>query len=355
MEVECNSNKCEGVVRHTIQKATGIVEGLYSRAEQYPVFQTTLQSTLKLYKPLAPVVEPVVQRVVAVADPWVDSVDSVLTETWNTVNKKVIDPARKKNPSGHVSLVGVCCEVGEIATIEIRNRYSSLLDLSDHAVDVLLPESEPEPEFASKNASEEKREKHHPKSLVEVSSKAQKRVFKRIEHQWQNVRVFSGGRLKEIIHIDLAEYVENGYTFTVSFTNERVYPIVNNLTSTAFGVVDNTRKFSAEKSKLLWDAIARFRELSCQSYNQAYKYASDKAEAMGVPTLVQKTKEVSLGEVSEYVLVKLNIKQQNDQFVITQNKVFDLFRALAGLIIYKDANKPIAPPADNAAVAQKTK
>jgi hypothetical protein len=342
----------KGVVRGTIQAATGVMMGLYSRAEQYPVFR----STIGLYKPLAPVVEPVMQRVVAAADPWVDSVDNVVTETWKTVNTKVIDPARKKNPAGKVSLVGVYVEVRDVATIELKNRYTALLDMSDHAVDVFLPESDVPKE------EHEKKEDKHPKSLVEVSSKAQKRVFKRLEHKWQDVRVFSSGRLQEIIHIDLAEYAENGFKLTVSFTNERIVPVVNNLATCGLAIVSDAqtkyssaRTLSAEKSKLLWEAIAKYREVGRQRYIELYKYASDKAEAFGVPTLVGKAKEVSLGEVSEFVLVKLNIKQQNDQFVVVERKLFDLFRTLVGLIIVRDLNvsgKPQSQPADEPAAAE---
>jgi len=350
--MEVQAPKQEGVVRTTIHKATDVVLGLYSRAEQYPVFR----STLGLYKPLAPVVEPVVQRVVAAADPWVDSVDNVVTETWKTVNNKVIDPARKRSPSGQVSFVGVYGEVRDVVSIELKNRYTALLDMSDHAVDKFLPESDAS---ADKN---EKKEDKHTKTLVEVGSKAQKRVFKRLEHKWADVRVFSSGRLQEIIHIDLAEYAENGFKLTVSFTNERVVPVVNNLTTAGLALVTDAKNsfssakhLSAEKSKLLWDAIAKYRELSYQKYVAAYKYASDKAEAFGVPTLVGKAKEVSLGEVSEFVFVKLNIKQQNEQFVVVERKLFDLFRTLVGLIIVKDlshSGKPQAQPADEPSAAQ---
>jgi len=302
------------------------------------------------------------QRVVAVADPWVDSVDSVVTETWKTVNNKVIDPARKKSPSGQVSFVGVYVEFRDVAAIELKNRYTALLDVSDQAIDKFLPESE----VAADN--NEKEEEKKAKSLVEVSSKAQKRVFKRLEHKWQDVRVFSKGRLQEIIHVDLAEYAENGFKLTVSITNERIVPVVNNLTTAGLAIATDARNsfsaarnLSAEKSKLLWDAIAKYRELSYQRYLQAYKYAADKAEAFGVPNLVGKAKEVSLGEVSEFVLVKLNIKQQNEQFVVVEKKLFDLFRTLVGLIIVKDLNhsgktgaqsqpadEPVAAPAQAA-------
>jgi hypothetical protein len=349
MEVE--APKHEGVVRGTIQKVNGVVLGLYNRAEQYPVFR----STFGLYKPLA----PVVQRVVAVADPWVDSVDNVMAETWKTVNNKVIDPARKKSPSGEVSFVGVYAEVREVATIELKNRYTALLDVSDHVVDTWLPEAESD-FSADKN---EKKEEKHTKSIGEVTTKAQKRLFKRFEHKWQDVRVFSAGRLQEIIHVDLAEYAENGFKLTVSFTNDRVVPVINNLTTGGLALVTDAqnsfstaRTLSAEKSKLLWDAIARYRELSYQKYLATWKYAAEKSEHYGFPTLVGKAKEVSLGEVSEFVLVKLNIKQQNEQFVVVERKVFDLLRTLVGLIIVKDRNQSgkgsQSQPADDSAPAQ---
>jgi muconolactone delta-isomerase len=329
------SPKSSGVVRGTLQYATGVVFGLYSRAEQYPVVKTTFD----MYKPF---VAPVVTRVVAAADPWVESVDTVVTGAWQTVNTRVVEPARKRNSKGQVSISGVYAEVREVATVELKNRYTALLDLSDQTVDYLLPESF---EVAEKKQVE-KEEK--PKSLVEVSSKAQKRAFKRLEGQWQDVRAFSSGRLREIVHVDLVAYAENGYEMTVSFTNDRVLPVVNQVSARGLAVVASVQSISAEKSKLLWEAIARYREYSIQQFNEAYNYTATKAEAFGVPVLVGKAKEVSLGEVSEFVLVKLNFKEQNDQFVVVERKLFDLFRTLVGLIVTRDL-KPVQASASTQA------
>jgi len=67
--------------------------------------------------------------------------------------------------------------------------------------------------------------------------------------------------------------------------------------------------------------------------------------------IVGKAKEVSFGEVSEFVLVRLNIKQQNEQFVVVERKLFDLFKTLVGLIVAKDMNsKQKSSPADQPTV-----
>jgi len=303
---------------------------LYSRAEQITVVKTTLNLT----KPLVPMVQPVVHRVVAVADPWVESVDNVVTGAWQTVNSKVVEPAR--DPQGNLSLNGVYTQVKQVAAVELRNRYEALLDLSDHAVDAFLPETEQE---------EVEKKSNEAKSLVEIRSKAQRRVMKRVENQLKNVRAFSAGRLKEMVHVDLIEYAENGFTLSVSVVQNNVLPIINDLsarrvalTASAVSVYVSARTVSAEKSKLLWDAIARYQELSYQKYAAAYKFASLKADEFGVPMIVGKAKDVSLEEVSEFVLVKLSFKQQNDKYVVVERKLLDLFRTLVGLIISKDLN-----------------
>jgi len=334
--------KC-GVVRGSLQYASGVVWGLYSRAEQITVVRTTLDLT----KPFVPMVQPVVHRVVAVADPWVQSVDNVVTGAWQTVNSKVVEPSR--DAQGNVSLNGVYTQVKQVATVELKNRYAALLDLSDHAVDVLLPETEEDKTEKKEN------EGAHAKSLVEVQSKAQRRMMKRLDGQLKNVRAFSAGRLKEIVHVDLMEYAENGFTLSVSLVQNTVNDLSARrvaLTASAESVYVSIRTVSAEKSKLLWDAIARYRELSYQRYAEAYKFASHKADEFGVPMIVGKAKEVSLEEVSQFVLVKLNIKQQNEQYVVVERKLFDLFKTLIGLIISKDMNsKQKSAPADKPAAA----
>jgi len=304
-----------GVVRGTLQYAGEVALGVYSQAEQISV----VKSTLDLAKPLVPVVQPVVARVVAAADPWVDSVDTVVTGTLQTMNTKVVEP------------VGA----------ELKHRYENLVDMSDYAVDVMLPEQ--------KEAGGE-----HSKTLIEVSSKAQKRVMKRLENQWNDARAFSSGTLKQIIHVDLIDTAANGYTVTLAFVQNNAAPIITDLTARGTAIAESTyaaaestylsmRDISAEKSKQLLDSI---RELSYATYNDASKFASSKAEEYRVPEMIGKAKEISLGEVSELVLVTLRIKEQNEQFVIAQYKLFDLFRTILGLDLAQESrSKPANAPA----------
>jgi len=331
-----------------------------------------------------------VQKVASVADPWVDSVDYVVTGAWKTVNAKVIDPARKKNPEGKISIFGVAAEVSQVAAVEIQNRYAHLLDKSDHAVENLLPETE------AKQSGEDK--KKHVQSLVEVGNKAQKRVLKRLDRQLQSVKAFSAGRLKDIVHVDLFLYAEKGYSASLLWTNDNVVPIANRVTSSGKQVFDSINsqvsvvgKASSEKLHLLWQAITKYRDIALSKgteyrtyvtsqghslylsvsatvkdsfitlkgffvpyYSSAHAKALDgvklaeekvkpyttyvqkKAEDFGVPKLVGKAKEVSLGEVSDYFLIKLNIKEKNEEFVIVEQKLVDLFRTLLGLILLRD-------------------
>jgi len=312
-------------VRGSLQYASGIVSGLYTRAEKI----TLVRSALDLTKPLVAGVQPVVQRVVTVADPWVESVDVVVTGAWNKVNSKVIEPV----------------------SIEVKVRYAALLDLSDRTVDVFLPDVEQD----KSSKIEKKDQKEHPKTLVEILSKAQKRVTKRLEKQWKELRAFSAGRLKDIIHVDLIEYAENGYNYSVSLYQKNVLPIINDLSARVKSVYASISTFFAEKSKLIGDVITKYRDLSYQRYNEAYKFASHKAEEFGVPVIVGKAKEVSLEEVSQFVLVKLNIKQQNEQYVVVERKLLDLFKTLFSLILSKDSKQKSAPADQPAAAATKAR
>jgi hypothetical protein len=113
MAAAAETKKTTGVVRGTIEYASGIAFGLYSRVEQF----TVVKATVNLTKPLVPVVQPVVKRAVAVADPWVDSVDSYATPAWKNVNTRVIEPA----------------------TLTLTRSYTAVLDFSDRTVDAILP------------------------------------------------------------------------------------------------------------------------------------------------------------------------------------------------------------------------
>jgi len=285
-----------------------------------------VKSAVDMTKPLV----PVVQRVVTAADPWVDTVDAVVTSAVQTVNSRVIEPAR--DPQGHITVSGVYASV----TQELRHGYDALVDMSDHAVDRLLPES-------SKLERKEE-DSEHAKSILEVSSKAQNRVMESVETQWKNARAFSSGSLKEVIHVDLIETAANGYTLSLAMVQNNVLPLVNELSGRGAALATSSqsayvsvRDVSAEKSKLLWDSI---REQS----HEAYKFASDKAEEYRVPEIVEKAKELSISEISEYVLVTLKIKGQNEHFVIAQRKLYDLFRTVLGVNLSNDSSKTESAP-----------
>jgi hypothetical protein len=334
-----------GIVRGTLNYAGEVAQGVYTQAEQYAVVKTAIEYS----KPLVNAAEPVVHRVVAAADPWVDSVDHVVTGAVQSVNARVIEPAR--DAEGHITVSGVYTSVKQVTTEELRHGYDVVVGPSDRAVDALLPDSE--------KAEIEKKEQElaHSKSLLEVTLKAQKRAMRIVEHHWKDARALSAGRLKEIIQVDLIETAANGYTLSLALVQNNVTPVVNDVSAKGAAVVNeastrgaalaasaqsafvSVREVSAEKSKLLWDSI---REQS----HSAYKFASDKAEEYGVPEIVGKAKEVSLGEVSEFVLVTLKIKEQNEHFVIAQNKLYDLFRTVIGVnLAIEVSSKPESTPA----------
>jgi hypothetical protein len=417
-----------GVVRGTIGYASAAFKNFYSQAENYTLMQYA--------KPWVPVVAPVVTRVAAAADPWVDSLDVVVTETWKTVNQRVVEPARKKNPSGAVTIFGVAAEVQQVAAVELKNRYTALLDLSDHAVDMLLPEVD---------ASTEAETAAETTEVKTIVSKAQRRVFKRLNKQWADAKQFSSGRLKEMVHVDLIQYAEQGYSQSVVFVEERVIPVVKQTVNDIQVVSSVYRAQLVDKLKLALEKLAFYRELAQSKatqlyneyyplfvaqyqsfvpqvlalkssavekysklvqeyyptlqtyyqafflqfvtlktvaldalkqaqeftsnpnwyvdasklaqakyteastyaqktysqtsqyaqgkYSQASNYLKETAVSLGVPTLVGKAKEVSLGEVSEYVLIKLNFSERNDRFEVVEKKILDLFRTLAAIIV----------------------
>jgi hypothetical protein len=273
---------------------------------------------MDLAKPLVPVVQPVYNWGVAVADPWVDSIDNVVNGAWYTVSSRVLVPAS-----------GVCAHVQQVATLQLHNRYAVLVDSTDRVVDALLPDTE---EKDTSKSEKKEQEGEHAKSLGDVTSKASKRVTKRLENHWKDVRALSAGSMKEIIEVDLIECAENGFNLSVSFVENTARPMIEDLAAKRVAAAASTesvyvsvRTVSDEKSKLLWDAVSRYRELSNQKFNEASKLASDKIEETGIPVLVGKAKEVSLGEVQEFVLVRLNLKEQNEQYVLVERKLFDVF------------------------------
>jgi hypothetical protein len=64
----------------TLNFAGEVATGVCNYAEQY----TVVKAAIDLTKPVVNVAEPVVHRVVAAADPWVDSVDHVVTGAVQT-------------------------------------------------------------------------------------------------------------------------------------------------------------------------------------------------------------------------------------------------------------------------------
>jgi len=305
MAAAAEPKKTTGVVRGTIEYASGIAFGLYNRVEQY----TVVKATVNLTKPF----EPVVKKAVAIADPWVDSVDSYATPAWKNVNAKVIEPA----------------------TLTLTKSYTAVLDFSDRAVDTVLPDTEKDPSKIEKKEQE--------KSIVQLSNKTQTRIVKRAQKGWTDLRAFSAGRLKEIIHIDIIEYAESKYALTVTLAQKHIVPIYKDLSARGSAIAASSKSIYVEKSKVVKDTVAKYQEITYQRYNAAYKFASDKAEEFGVPAIVGKAKQVSLGEVSDFVLVKLNIKHQNEQYVVAEKKIVDLIRTLVGLIIAKPAKQQSAP------------
>jgi len=303
-----------GVVRGTLQYASGLAWGLYSAAEQIGV----VKSAMDLAKPLVPIVQPVYDGVIAVGDPWVDWSDNMVNGAWQTVSSRVFVPA-----------AGAVAKVQQVATLQLHNRYAVLVDSSDRAVDALLPEIE---EKDTSKSEKKEQEGEHAKSLGDVTSKASKRVTKKLENHWKDVRALSAGSMKEIVQVDLIECAENGFNLSVSLVENNVRPIVEDLAARKVAAAASTESVyvsvvtvSDEKSKLLWDAIARYRELSKQKLTEASKFASDKVAETGIPVIVGKAKEVSVGEVSEFVLVRLNLKEQSEQFVLVERKLFDVF------------------------------
>jgi len=320
-----------GVLRASFQYASGLAWGIYTRAEQIPV----VRNTLNLAKPIIPVVQPYVAKVAVLADPWVDRADAVATSAWNVVQTKVIEPSRDKD--GKVTLFGVVAQSRHIAGAELKNGYAALLDYSDRAVDRYLPELKEE------ESSKIEKKEGKGKTLRGLSSKVSRRLAKRAELRYKDARTFSAGSLKTYVRVDVLEYAENGYTQILSSAKD--------LYARGSAATAPLQSFAAEKSKLLFELIAKYREYAYQRYQEAYKFASKKADEFGVPVIVGKAKEVSFGEVSEYVLVKLNIQKKNEQFVVVERKLFDLSRTLLSLIITKDlkANKEQSSSANQSA------
>jgi hypothetical protein len=246
-----------GVVRDTLQYATGLAWGIYGQAEKF----TVVQYTLNLTKPLIPIVQPAVKRAVEFADPWVDTVDSYATPAWKNVNTRVVEPA----------------------TLTLKKSYTTVLDLSDKAVDTILPETEKDPSKIEKKEQE--------KSLVEIRSKTQKRITKRLEKGWKDIRAFSAGTLKGIIRIDIIEFAESKYALTVSLTQKHVVPVYNDLTTRGSAIATSTKTVYDENSKFVWAQVAKYQEITYQRYNAAYKFASDKAEEFGVPALLERPRK----------------------------------------------------------------
>jgi len=315
-----------------------VATGVYNYAEQYTVVKTAID----LSQPIVKVAEPVVHRVVAAADPWVDSVDHVVTGAAQTVNARVIDPAR--DDEGHITVSGMYSSVKQVTTEELRHGYDVVVGLSDHAVDYILPES-----HKQADSNIEEKDIEHAKSLLEVGSKAQRRVLEKLGYQWNDARAFSSGTLKQVIHVDLLETAANGYTYSLALVQNNVVPVVTGVTASAQSAYVSVRDVSAERSKLLWDSV-RAQSQGVYKYTAdkadgVYKFAADKAEAYRVPEIVGKARDVSFGELSEFVLVNLKIKGQNEQFLIAQNKLYDLFKTVIGVnLSTEESAKPAADP-----------
>eukprot|EP00475_Leptophrys_vorax_P006172 TRINITY_DN1378_c0_g1_i4.p4 TRINITY_DN1378_c0_g1~~TRINITY_DN1378_c0_g1_i4.p4 ORF type:complete len:172 (-),score=59.91 TRINITY_DN1378_c0_g1_i4:109-624(-) len=163
-----------------------------------------------------------------------------------------------------------------------------------------------------------------------------------MESKWQDVKVFSATRLKEIIHVDLVAYAESGVSACIEFA-ENPYETTKNITfglvGAAQAVVVTVKNISAERAQLIAQAIGKYRELAQQNAVKAYEFATLKAKESGVDHVVEKAQKVSLNDVSEYVLTKLYFKQESADFVLVEQKIVEVLTTLMGLILKRGGKK----------------
>jgi len=68
-----------------MQYASDFAWGVYAKAEQYTVVKTAIDLTKPVTNFVAPVVNPVAGTVVSVTDPWVDTIDSIVSGAWYSI------------------------------------------------------------------------------------------------------------------------------------------------------------------------------------------------------------------------------------------------------------------------------
>jgi len=257
----------------------------------------------------------------------------------------VIEPSRKfaadpKGVSIAVRDAGITKvqTVADKTTIVLKNRYSALIDFSDTRIDSWLPDAEDasEPPVDQNNQEIPVNEK-----AVRVTKKAQRRILKKLEGQFQHVRAFSGGRLKEIIHVDLVSYAETKipvYITEIKTVSVSVSKTCQEKSSVYYARASANAKAAREfvyaQYEILAAHITKFRSLSENNVNKAYKVLIDQADAYGVPQILEKAKEIRLAQISDYVLVKL---RESQEFVLVEQRLFEVFRSLFAVLISKDA------------------
>lgn len=321
------------VVKETIDFASARWAMVYQRLEGIPMLQQSIQ---RVDESTQWITKPVLKKITEFSEPWVVTVDDNISQVLKSINDRVLVPVKSK---GSISASGVIGEVQSIAQIELKNRYSIMLDYTDDCVDYWLP-TEGEAGVKEENS----------KDVQSVGVKLSKRLRDRIDHQWAYAQELSSTKLKSVIHVDLIDYAKKmnhvyvtpvteaskAYVSDVySKTSKSLDPVAENMKL----AVDSSKDWVASKQVAVRTLMESSRDELLQRYSETLKTVRDRAEKAGLVKKMEnaiiKARTLSFNDLSDFTLVRLHVRTKNDGFEDTESRVMEFLDAVADAVFLK--------------------
>lgn len=279
------------LIRSSIQLASASISNMYSSVCEY---NSSVKNVLeRISNSTEWIVKPAVEKVSKLSDPIVDSLDKHISD----VKGRYVDTTIQK---AHILKDGL--------TTEFSKKYNGLVDASDSYVEFYLPLEE-EAEDSSLETS---------KSIRNVSLKAQKRAVKKLNSLLEN----SKSSMYELVHFDIVKVSKDRASQGYNFSKEHLTHSVDYLKESISSIQKSTQHM-----------IDTSKKSTIENLSSLFLHMSNSLSKLGLDDVAEKSKELSVKEVRELLLVKFQLKRSTDDVAVTEQKVHELVSVFAAVLL----------------------